>query len=419
MKKVLNSLRIKFIVSILITYILILCIQIIAYHYLISKNIALFIGIFIISIAIFAVLVRIFTDKLLKPINKINFEVKKLVEGNLAERIELKSKDEIGILVNNVNELAEQLNSVFSKINNIYESVKNSNEELHFSLQQTSESAQESMQQFDSLNRESIGISKAIHNIEIIVQGVLQTTYDVTDRCNEGNENGCKTLRSAIEGEKALQDAEKAIQSMAKSMENISSSIDTLNDSSKRIMDIVSAISAISAQTNLLALNAAIEAARAGEHGRGFSVVAEEIKKLADQSNVSTNEIENIINLIFTNMQESLKAIVEGNNSIQEEQNKFITLRNHFNSIIKNSKIVTESIDNIAMSTETQASQIDVISYNVSEIITSIDANTSNIEGVNSSAEEQAASLEQISLTTSQIYDKILELANIAKQFKV
>jgi methyl-accepting chemotaxis protein len=184
-------------------------------------------------------------------------------------------------------------------------------------------------------------------------------------------------------------------------------------------MDIVSAISTISAQTNLLALNAAIEAARAGEHGRGFSVVAEEIRKLADQSNVSTNEIENIINLIFTNMQESLKAIVEGNNSIQEEQNKFIILRNHFNSIIKNSKIVTESIDNIAISTETQASQIDVISYNISEIISSIDANTSNIEGVNSSAEEQASSLEQISLTTSQIYDKILELDNMAKQFKV
>lgn len=423
MKKVFRNfkwnLKAEFTVFAVAIYTVIFGTVMLIYHNLGDKSIELLLSIFIISIIVFGFIIRILFSKLIKPISKINLAIEKLTEGDLTEKLEISSEDEIGNLASNVNRFMEDFKSIIERMNTLSESIKISGEELHFAIEQINEGVQETTREIDSVNKQSIEISKSIHNIADLVESIIQSTYDIAEGCNNANEAGLKAVKQAVNGEKALQEAEMAMQNMLKSMDNILGTVNTLNESSKQIKDIVAVISTISEQTNLLALNAAIEAARAGEYGRGFSVVAEEIRKLAEQSKTSANEIKNIINLILASVKESVNAINEGNKIVQEEQEKFVILREHFNNIIKNSRTVSELIDVVAVSAESQAAQIEVISTNVNNITTMIDATAASIETINASSQEQTAAIEQIGSAAERMYNQAVEFDNVVKKFKI
>ncbi len=374
--------------------------------------------IFLISMTVITAVVVVFVGSITKPINQLNTAVEKIADGDLTKNINIKSKDEIGNLGNNINKMIAHLRSMVHNINKSAGAVALFSQQLHSTVGQTSDSIQEITKDISTINEEVVKSSKIMHYASSIVSEVSQSAYHIAQSCSEANDKSGVTVGSAVQGGQALQEAEESMKNMMDSMENISAAINMLSESSKRINDIVEVISTISDQTNLLALNAAIEAARAGENGRGFAVVAEEIRKLAEQSNLSTNEIKGIINVTLENTENSVNAINQGNRSITEEQQKFSALRNHFNSIIENSKMVASSIESIATSAQQQSAQSQEINATIKGVSGLIDSTSESTSNLNATVEEQSAMLQELNATAEKLHSMAQELNETVKVFR-
>ncbi len=381
-------------------------------------NIYVFISTFIVSLVVFALLNNMFIYRHANNIDRLNDIIGKLAEGNLIEAQDLVAKSKMGYISNNLGNLVQYISSTFSGINELIRLIKVQNEDINATVQQFNEEILNTFNELSAIDKESSQITNSMKNIAAVIEETTKDTYNVSMECNEANAKSAETVNWAVAGAKALREADEAMQNVVGSIREVSNSINKLDESSKRISDIVSVISAISDQTNLLALNAAIEAARAGEYGRGFSVVAEEIRKLAEQSNISAKEIKEIIDLTLTNTQHVVDSITEGNEFIEEGQKKFRILSKYFDNIVKNSQIVAESVDNISLATEAQTSQVEAVNMNVTEIVHLIDLADSGVKVAVASFQKHSNMISQLNSSIERLYNKVNELDNIFGKIK-
>lgn len=241
-----------------------------------------------------------------------------------------------------------------------------------------SEQAAETMQGVNHMNNLSEGINKVGENMATVIEVVEQTA------------NLCEKAFLIV---KTLN--EKAAMTSTVS-EHTTSDINDLNEDMKKIRDIVKVIGDISEQTNLLSLNAAIEASRAGTAGLGFAVVAEEVKKLAQQSKDAAANIGYIINSINKKTNQTVKSAIEANdiiiqqmNSDKETDNAFRIIYNSMKSIIKNMNNMDSSVKDILNSKEKAVNAIEKISCVAEEA-------ASTVQEVAASTQEQMAASEEL-----------------------
>ena len=370
---------------------------------------------------IMLILSIIITKAVVAPVKRVTEKLKEISQsnGDLTKRIDYNSKDEIGELSSNFDLFMDKLHKIIKDVSHSASVISSSSEELRSATRTTAESLDtisSTIEEIAASASETAAITQetSAHTTEAV--SLIESTSIATKNTTN---NSKKAKESAQEGAAKITEVVSSITDIASSSVEVSLVINELDDSSKSIADIIQIISGISAQTNLLALNAAIEAARAGEAGRGFNVVADEIRKLADESNSAAKQISELIkeNQIKAASAVTSVSLVEEKVSIGVT--KASEVGQIIQSIIENIQNITNQIEEIDKATENHAYG----SNQTEKAIGSIAATSSEIamatENISSSVEEQIGTMSEIERTTESLSEMAKALNNITSGFKV
>jgi methyl-accepting chemotaxis protein len=373
----------------------------------------------LISFILGSLLLVLLVSKFINPLKNLVTLANDVSNGDLTKEIKVKSKDEIGLLSISFNEMIVNLRGVTKKISDISalllvsaEHLLHSGEQSSMVSNQIASAAQElahgSEKQFIATEDISKNTIKIANNMDIIkeeITSVAQTAEETSSLTNDGRNK--------------MNDLIAQIKVIKNKVDYSASVIESLQKTSDEIGNIAEIIDTIASQTNLLALNASIEAARAGESGRGFSVVAEEVRKLAEETMESSNSIKKLIQNTQENAKTALSSIEEGS---LETQKGTINVQN-----------VDNSLTEILAAFEVTKNKLTVVTKNIlhsNEITESLAISSENItkvseesaaatEEVAASIQEQSSTIEEMSSSIKQLKEMAVELQNSIKIFKI
>ncbi|WP_027406474.1 methyl-accepting chemotaxis protein [Anaerovibrio sp. RM50] len=371
-------------------------------------------GIFVLVLQIlFIGIGYVFANKITQPILTVTDRLKVFATGDFrtdrGDDARFDSNDEIGEMRQAMRTLQSNISNMMKKVVATAQQVTDSAGQLNTNASQSSE------------------VSSSVANSMVNVAGncseqftEIETANGQVDTLGQHMTNFVNTIQHSSEVVKVTQDkavAEaKTVDGAVEQMKLIQSSvmqsagvITELGEESDRIGKIVDTISSIAAQTNLLALNAAIEAARAGEHGRGFAVVADEVRKLAEQSSESAGEIAGLITSIQAKsqkavgvMQEGVSQVEAGTKVVQESGASFNEIAEMVRKVVEESEEMNNIVNSLNENTKT-----------IQEAIQSVSVKSSS---VSSEAESVSAASEELTATMSEIESSSGVLANMAKE---
>jgi methyl-accepting chemotaxis protein len=331
----------------------------------------------IISFIVMIILAFIASNILAKGI--VN-EAERLIQAfkdtssDLTIHLDKRTNDEISILIDNFNELTKKRKDDMSVIKNVAEHVN--------------ESANNFKQSSDKLNKTTSNMNHNMNIIEVSTSDMRKAIDNIAISMENINNAIEGTFSIIKDGVSQIDFTVNVINNLQKNTEKSLESVEKLYETSKQINQIVSVINEIADQTNLLALNAAIEAARAGEAGRGFAVVADEVRKLAEKTQRATEEISNIIKNILKDVEVAVEYSKENESKATEGKKLSKQIKSLFDKIKQNTGEINEKSNNIAAAIEEMSSTYTEIENQIHTIKEFMDENLKIVEQVDRKAGE-------------------------------
>ena len=303
---------------------------------------------------------------LIIPIRHLIDHVDQLSQGRFGQRVESTRQDELGLLARAANTLRDFLASASERLHHSTQNLDSASSELNAIASRMTEGVSEQFERTDQ-------VATAMHEMSATAQEVARHAADAAHAANDADD-------SARQGSTVMQSTIATITDIRGEIANTAEVIRRLESDSGRIGKVLEVIRGIAEQTNLLALNAAIEAARAGEQGRGFAVVADEVRHLAQRTAESTAEINQIIDTVQSGALNAVRAIESG----QQRSEQGVTQVTEAGAMLQRITEAVEAIrdmnQQIATAAEEQTSVAEDISRNLTELTAIASANQDNVE---------------------------------------
>lgn len=313
------------------------------------------------------------------------------MDTDLTQKFEYSGKDEVGLVAIKINEFFDKFRLVLSKIQNSSDLVANTSKDMHNMVEHISSSNEE--------------ITAQSGTVATASEEMSATASDIANNCHLVADGAKRASSEAIEGAKVVEKTILRMGGIASTVSNSAQTVKLLGSRSDQIGAIVGTIEDIADQTNLLALNAAIEAARAGEQGRGFAVVADEVRALAERTTKATKEISDMIRTIQSETKIAVSAMESGVNEVALGSEEAANSGEALSRIVEQIADVSGQVEQIATAAEQQTATTHEITNNVHEIANVTEASTKEIKNLLSRADELAK------LSS--------ELKNIVGEFKI
>ena len=298
----------------------------------------------------------VFARSLVRRVAVIKNAIVKIVEsrGDLTVRVESRSRDELG-------ELSRYFNAFVLTLHDIVRDLAAESKTVVEAAVAVRDSASQSADGIGKQHQQTEQIAAAIEELSATIQSVGQKSAEAAEvAANAG--------QGAVHGGSVVEETTQRICTIAELVQRGSDEILRLGKRSEEIGEIKKVINEIADQTNLLALNAAIEAARAGEHGRGFAVVADEVRKLAERTTKATQEVGNSILQIQSETRQVVQIMQDGKDSVTDGVEKARSAGETLEGIVENSKAVASAIGSIASATTEQTTASQQIAQSVEHI---------------------------------------------------
>jgi methyl-accepting chemotaxis protein len=372
-----------------------------------------------VGLIISLIIAYIFSKILIKKIRKLTDVIETSKSGDLTDRFTYSGNDEINILGDDFNDMLDSITGLLNNTKSVVDEMYKSSDVLDQNSDVASAAAEETSASIDEIATGASSQANDVENCLMIASKLDEEFETILDISSKMHEDSNETDRINKEGLSIVGELSEKNNLNTIGIDKINDAIKDLDKNSVNIQSILGTIESISDQTSLLALNASIEAARAGEHGRGFGVVAEEIRKLAEESNLATQNIKDIIDGI-KNMSSNAMVLMDEVNGRNKDQNQAVE------------KVMTV-FDKIGSSIVETNSQIDAMNSEVSRIenikldllrnienISSVSQQTAaSIQQVNASVEEQTAAINEVSESSSKLAEISSKLDKEINKFKI
>ncbi|MFB2518030.1 MULTISPECIES: methyl-accepting chemotaxis protein [unclassified Lysinibacillus] len=376
---------------------------------------------FSLILTIAGILIAIITASTIsKPVTVVADRMKELADGNLQlEPLPVKARDEIGTLMVAANDMNEKLKQTIHSIYSVSETVAASSEELAQSSNEVQAGTEQITVTMQELASGTETQASTTGDLAETMTAFKRSIHETTQEGIELSEHSSHVQKLTVSGKSLMVQSTKQMAKINEIVLDSVKKVENLNEQSAEISKLVSVIDDISNQTNLLALNAAIEAARAGEHGKGFAVVADEVRKLAEQVQFSVTDIATIVQRIqgetgnvTSALQTGYEEVKRGTAQLDETNETFEKISDAVGDMIVNISTISTNLNQLAQNSETINASIDDMASISQESAAGVEQTTATVE-------ETAATMDEIARSANQLAGMAEELNTQLQQFKI
>lgn len=385
------------------------------------KNVVRSLFIFLVILAAAIIVGGIFlTLNFTRILKNLTSVAQKISEGDLSVNVEkTKRRDQFGQLQNAFVEMIKNLRDIISNTKDASDSMASHAENVSTSIEENSASMQEIAANMNNIKNAIESAVTSLRNTSMEMEKLRNESINIQKSANEITDKSIQSQQLAKNTEERLLESNKVTNETIKVIERSAQEINQLDQTVGEIENFVEIISSIAEQTNLLALNAAIEAARAGEAGRGFAVVADEIRKLAEESNQAAENISSLLKNIVERTKEVTEVVNSGISKVTEvtkiSEQSVENVEKLVDTFENFARLVNEFINYI----EQQNRSIEEISGTSGKIVDEFENTYTLIDSVNTSVTENSKAMEELAKISTELTSISDRLNEIVKRFKI